>query len=89
VINFPLYNSNGYVIFIPDLSYKIGMPGKSALEIVLSGTKAILKKGFVDKNKLGLQGQSWGGYQTAYFVTQTNMFKAAMAGAPVSNMTSA
>jgi dipeptidyl aminopeptidase/acylaminoacyl peptidase len=38
---------------------------------------------------MGLQGQSWGGYQTAYLITQTNMYRAAMAGAPVSNMTSA
>ena len=38
---------------------------------------------------MGLQGQSWGGYQTAYLVTQTSMFRAAMAGAPVANMTSA
>ena len=38
---------------------------------------------------MAIQGQSWGGYQTAYLVTRTNMFKAAGAGAPVSNMFSA
>jgi dipeptidyl aminopeptidase/acylaminoacyl peptidase len=38
---------------------------------------------------VGLPGQSWGGYQTAYLITQTSMFRAAMAGAPVANMTSA
>ena len=42
-----------------------------------------------DPKALGLQGQSWGGYQTAYMITQSNMFAAAMAGAPVANMTSA
>lgn len=89
VINFPLFNSNGYVIFIPDIAYKIGEPGKSATETVINGTKELIKLGFVDKDRIGLQGQSWGGYQTAYIVTQTDMFKAAMAGAPVSNMTSA
>ena len=38
---------------------------------------------------MAIQGQSWGGYQVAYLITRTNMFKAAGAGAPVSNMTSA
>jgi len=38
---------------------------------------------------MAVQGQSWGGYQTAYLVTQTDMFAAAMGGAVVSNMTSA
>jgi dipeptidyl aminopeptidase/acylaminoacyl peptidase len=38
---------------------------------------------------MGLQGQSWGGYQTAWLITQTDLYAAAMAGAPVSNMTSA
>jgi len=44
---------------------------------------------YIDRGRLGIQGQSWGGYQVAYLVTQTNMYRAAMAGAPVSNMTSA
>ena len=89
VINFPLYNSNGYVIFIPDITYKIGYPGRSAYNTVVSGTHALLEKGFIDKYNLALQGQSWGGYQAAYIITRTNMFKAAMTGAPVANMTSA
>jgi dipeptidyl aminopeptidase/acylaminoacyl peptidase len=89
VVNFPLYNSNGYIIFSPDITYEIGYPGKSALNTVISGTNALIDKGIIDKDRVGLQGQSWGGYQTAYIVTQTNMFRAAMAGAPVVNMTSA
>jgi dipeptidyl aminopeptidase/acylaminoacyl peptidase len=89
VINFPLYNSNGYVIFIPDITYKIGYPGESALNVVMSGTRAMIAKGFIDEMNVGLQGQSWGGYQIAYIVGRTNFFKAAMSGAPVANMTSA
>ncbi|MDD4236445.1 MAG: prolyl oligopeptidase family serine peptidase [Bacteroidales bacterium] len=89
VINFPYYTSNGYIIFIPDIPYKIGKPGKSAVEAVVSGTLSLVEKGFIDKNKIGLQGQSWGGYQVAYIITQTDLFACAMAGAPVSNMTSA
>jgi len=89
VINFPLYNSNGYLIFVPDIKYREGYPGMSALDAVVSGTKALIEKGFVEKEHIGIQGQSWGGYQVAYIITRTDIFKAAMAGAPVSNMTSA
>ena len=89
VINFPLYASNGYLIFIPDIEFEIGKPGESGLNVVLSGVYALIEKGFVDQNRLGVQGQSWGGYLVAYIVTHTPVFKAAMAGAPVANMTSA
>ena len=89
-INFPFFTSNDYIVFIPDISYKYdGLPGKSAYNAVVSGAKSIAQFPFVDKTKMALQGQSWGGYQVAYLITQTNMFACAMAGAPVSNMTSA
>lgn len=90
VINFSYYTSNGYLIFIPDIKYETGYPGQSAFNCIISGTQAMLDRySFIDRSKLGIQGQSWGGYQTAYLITKTNMFAAAMAGAPVSNMTSA
>ena len=90
MINFPLYNSNGYVVFIPDIRYEVGHPGKSALNTILSGTESVCRAfSFVDRDNIGLQGQSWGGYEAAYVVTQTDFFKAAFAGAAVSNMTSA
>ena len=89
-INKTFYTSNGYLVFVPDIVYREGYPGKSAYESVVSGTQYLSQKySFVDKEKIGLQGQSWGGYQTAWLITQTDMFAAAMAGAPVSNMTSA
>jgi len=89
IINPSHYVSNGYVVFMPDITYKDGYPGKSAVEAVVAGTKYVTEKYNLHPNKIGIQGQSWGGYQTAFIITQTNMFKAAMAGAPVSNMTSA
>ena len=89
-INKTLYPSNGYVVFIPDIKYRIGYPGQSAYECIVSGVQALTNNyKWINPKKIGLQGQSWGGYQTAYLITQTNMFAAAMAGAPVSNMTSA
>jgi dienelactone hydrolase len=89
IINFSFYVSRGYVVFIPDVVYETGAPGKSAMDCILPGVQSLIAKGFVDEKHIGLQGHSWGGYQSAFLVTQTDMFAAAEAGAPVSNMTSA
>ncbi len=88
-LNIPFFVSRGYVVFAPDISYTTGHPGNDAYNYVVSGVRAIVKLGYVDSTKLGLQGQSWGGYQTAIIITKTNLFAAAWAGAPVVNMTSA
>ncbi|MBL9199091.1 MAG: S9 family peptidase [Opitutaceae bacterium] len=88
-INVPFYVSNGYCVLMPDIVYRTGRPGQSALRCVLPALDAIVARGFVDEKAVGIQGHSWGGYQIAYMVTQTNRFRAAEAGAPVGNMTSA
>jgi dipeptidyl aminopeptidase/acylaminoacyl peptidase len=88
-INIAYFVSNGYCVFVPDIPYKVGYPGESAVSAIVSGVNKVLDMGFVDPGRLGIQGQSWGGYQVAYLVTETNMFAAAGAGAPVSNMFSA
>lgn len=88
-INATIYASQGYLVFYPDIHYTVGFPGKDAYDAVTSGVSKLIDLGFVDKNRVGLQGHSWGGYQTAYIITRTNMFACAEAGAPVANMTSA
>ena len=89
IINITFYVSRGYIVFTPDTHYKTGLPGESAYNSIVSGAEALAKYKWVDAENMAIQGQSWGGYQVAYLVTRTNMFKAAGAGAPVSNMTSA
>jgi dipeptidyl aminopeptidase/acylaminoacyl peptidase len=88
-INIPYFVSNGYLVFDPNIYYKTGEPGASAYNSVVSAAKYLSKLPYVDSTKMGLQGQSWGGYQVAYLITKTNIFRAAGAGAPVANMTSA
>lgn len=84
------YASAGYVVFIPNIRYKPGHPANSAYDCILSGIDTVLHTyPNIDPKKMGLQGQSWGGYQTAQLITMTDRFAAAMAGAPVSNMFSA
>ena len=88
-INYSFYTSRGYLIFNPDVYYKVGYPGESAFNSVIPGVTSLIEKGFVDECNIGVQGHSWGGYQIAYLVTKTDIFKAAESGAPVVNMISA
>lgn len=90
-INITYFTSNGYIVFIPDIVYEIGHPGKSAIDCIVPGVKMLCENPWVDSENVAIQGQSWGGYQVAYMVTKPETFKwkAAGAGAPVANMTSA
>lgn len=88
-INYSFYVSRGYVIFNPDIPYRIGYPGESCLNAVIPGVTSLIDKGFIDKDRIGVQGHSWGGYQIAYLLTKTDIFKCAESGAPVVNMFSA
>ena len=88
-INYSYYVSNGYLVWMPDIEYHTGYPGQDALKCVLPGIQMLIREGLVDEKAIGIQGHSWGGYQIAYMITQTDIFAAVEAGAPVSNMTSA
>ena len=88
-INVSRYVSNGYLVLRPDIVYKTGYPGESALKCVLPAIEKVVDRGYVDEKRIGIQGHSWGGYQITHLVTRTNRFAAAEAGASVSNMVSA
>ncbi|NJC26023.1 alpha/beta hydrolase family protein [Neolewinella antarctica] len=88
-INYAHYASKGYVIFNPDVIYRVGYPGESAYDCVMSGITSLLSEGYVDRERIGAQGHSWGGYQVAYLATKTDIFAAIESGAPVVNMFSA
>ena len=87
--SFPLYASNGYVVFLPDVRFEVGRPGFASTKSVVPGVQHLIDIGIADPDAIALHGHSWSGYQTAFMVTQTNIFKTAIAGAPVGNMTSA
>ena len=88
-INYTYYTSKGYIVFNPDIYYRDGYPGESCMDAVMTSTEALIDEGFIDTERMGLQGHSWGGYQIAYMLTKTNKFACAEAGAPVVNMVSA
>ncbi|WP_421763835.1 alpha/beta hydrolase family protein [Ekhidna sp.] len=88
-ITYSFYASRGYLIFNPNVNYKTGYPGEDAYNCVIPGVTSLIEKGFVDEDNIGVQGHSWGGYQIAHLINETNIFKCAESGAPVVNMISA
>src|SRR5205807_10583439 len=78
----------GYGVIPPDIDYKVDEPGTSSVKSVLAAAKAAIATGIVDSTRMGITGHSWGGYQTSFIVTQTSLFKAAVAGAPPTDMIS-
>ena len=86
--NRSIYTSRGYAVLDPDIVYRVNDPGMSAVWCVLPAVRAAIATGAIDSSHVGLWGHSWGGYQTAFLVTQTNMFHAAVAGAPLTDMVS-
>jgi dienelactone hydrolase len=84
--NIAAYTSNGYAVLTPDIVYKVNDPGMSAVWCVIPAVKAAIATGIVDAKRVGIHGHSWGGYQTAFLVTQTKIFSAAIAGAPLTDM---
>jgi dipeptidyl aminopeptidase/acylaminoacyl peptidase len=88
-LNIPFFVSRGYLVLAPDIHYKTGQPAQDAYDYIVSGVRHVVKMGIADSTRLGIQGQSWGGIQVAQLITMTPLFKAAWAGAPVANMTSA
>ncbi len=83
-----VFTSLGYFVYQPDIVYRAQNPGISALECVVPAVDAVLAKGEVDPDKVGLVGHSWGAYQTAFIVSRSNLFAAGVAGAPLTNMMS-
>lgn len=82
------YASNGYLVLMPDVVYEPGRPGSSALDDVTAAVQEVVDRGYADPDRIGLQGHSWGGYESSFIVTQTDMFATVVTGAPLTNLMS-
>lgn len=82
------YASNGYLVLMPDIIYDEGKPGSSALDDITAAAQAVIDLGYADPARIGLQGHSWGGYQSSFILTQTDMFACVVTGAPLTNLIS-
>ncbi|WP_316838131.1 alpha/beta hydrolase family protein [Pedobacter nutrimenti] len=87
-IDIPTYVSRGYLVFTPDIYYKIGDPMQGTYDAIVSAANYVSTLSFVDAKKLGLQGCSFGGAQTNYLVTHTNLFAAAQSSSGLADFVS-
>jgi len=86
--NLAVWNAEGYFVFRPDIVYRDRNPGLSAVECIVPAVEEVLKTGMIDRDRIGLVGHSWGAYQTTFVVTQTDLFAAGVAGAPLTDLVS-
>lgn len=84
----PMFTSNGYAILMPDIDYTYGEPCISALKATVSAAEELVRRGICEADRIGIQGQSWGGTQLNYIVTQTDAFRCASSGAGEADMIS-
>jgi len=88
-INIPWFVSRGYIVVIPDIPHILTKePGVAALNAVVSAAKYLEKFAWVDSTHMALEGHSFGGYETNYIVTHTNLFAAACSVSGISDLTS-
>lgn len=85
-INIPWYVSRGYLVFTPDIHFDSVKTtnmtvGDCAVNSLVSAANFLSKKPYIDSAKMGIQGHSFGGGETLYLITHTNLFSAACAAA--------
>jgi dienelactone hydrolase len=86
--NVTSFTSAGYFEFEPDIVFRPREPGLSVVECVRPAVAAVVAKGAVDAKRIGMIGHSWGGFDTAFMSTHTDVFAAAVAGAPITDLVS-
>ncbi|MEE9361614.1 MAG: prolyl oligopeptidase family serine peptidase [Cellulophaga sp.] len=78
------YTTNDYFVLYPDITYEYNEPGISATKCVTNAVDKVLELGFIENENIGLIGHSFGGYETTFILTQTDLFATGVAGsAPV------
>jgi dipeptidyl aminopeptidase/acylaminoacyl peptidase len=94
-----LLAARGYAVFYPNIRGSSGY-GQKFIEMnrgdwgggdyqdVVAGVKDLVDRGIADAKRLGIGGWSYGGYMSEWAITQTDMFKAAVSGAGLSNLIS-
>jgi dipeptidyl aminopeptidase/acylaminoacyl peptidase len=86
--NTSVFTTQGYFVFQPDIVFRPREPGLSVVECVTPGVKRVVQMGLVDARRVGVVGHSWGGFDTAFLATHTDIFRAAVAGAAITNLVS-
>jgi dipeptidyl aminopeptidase/acylaminoacyl peptidase len=94
-----LLAARGFAVFSPNIRGSAGYGhrfiesnradwGGGDFKDIQAGVDAMIQRGIADPDRLGIGGWSYGGYMSAWAITQTNRFKAAVAGAGLSDLAS-
>ena len=75
--NMNLITAQGWFGFRPSVRFEEGYPGEAWLKAVPNAINRLIERGLVDEGKVGVYGQSYGGYATNLLITQTDRFAAA------------
>jgi dipeptidyl aminopeptidase/acylaminoacyl peptidase len=86
--NAAVFTSLGYLFFQPDIVFRPRDPGLSVVECVGPAVKRVVQMGLADPERVGVVGHSWGGFDASFLATHTDIFAAAVAGAPITNLVS-
>lgn len=78
----------GFFVLCPDIDYTLNDAGNSALRCVTAAVEKVLEGHPIDDSRIGIMGHSFGGYQTSYIIAHSSLFKAAIAGAPITDLRS-
>ena len=83
-----VWTARGYFVLEPDIVFEPRNPGVSAARTLEAAVAAVADLGVIDPARVGLVGHSWVGYETAFVATNTDIFAAAVAGAPLTDLVS-
>ena len=86
--NAAAFTSLGYFVLQPDILFRPREPGLSVADCVGAAVKKVAQMGLIDPGKVGVVGHSWGGFDTTFLATHTDLFAAAVAGAPITDLVS-
>jgi dipeptidyl aminopeptidase/acylaminoacyl peptidase len=76
--NMQLLATRGYAVLLPDAPQHLGTPMIDLAKTVLPGVNKVIEMGIADQDRLGIMGQSYGGYSTLSLIVQTDRFRAAV-----------
>lgn len=85
-INPRLLLESGYLVMFPDITYGDRGPGLSALQCIDNVLDELQKLSYADMSKVGMIGQSFGGYETNFIASHSNRFSAFVSGNSVSDI---
>jgi dipeptidyl aminopeptidase/acylaminoacyl peptidase len=87
-LSIPFYVSKGYLVFVPDMHYLTGGNAYSIANTIFSAITKLKTYPWIDSDRIGLQGHSFGGYETMILISRMNIFKAAQESSGPINLTS-